>query len=108
MARTRYINRTIVSTDCEVSYVLPETREFASVVITVAGTFTDTADKTLDKLVRKYFAVNVPDGVFLTVTSLTPVTKAYRMPEVEFLMLAECKVLEVGEIVVENEEEEEE
>ena len=106
MAKTRYINRTIVSTDCEVSYVLPETKEFASVVVTVAGTYTDKADKTLDKLVRKAFSVNVPDGVFLNVSSITPVTKAYRMPELEFIKLAECKVLEAGETVEDKEDEE--
>ena len=105
MARTRYINRTIVSTDCEVSYVLPATKEFASVVITVAGTYSDLSDKALDKVVRKSFSINVPDGVFVSITSLTPVTKAYRMLEDEFIKLAECTVLEAGEFVDEDDEE---
>ena len=92
--RTRYINRTIVSTDVEVMTVNPATKEVGSVVVTVSGTYSDPTDKTLDKVVRKAFNEAGHDTVFVSVTALTPVTKAYRMLESQFIQLAECSVID--------------
>ena len=110
--RTRYINRTIVSTDVEVMTANPTTKELDSVVVTVSGTYTDPTDKALDKAVRKAFSEAGHDTVFVTVTSLTPVTKAYRMLESQFIQLSECTVISSDEAVdsvdeVEDDEDEE-
>lgn len=107
MARTRYINRTLVSTDAEVMTVNPATKEVGSVVITITGTYTDIEDKALDKAVRKAFNEGGYDSKFVSITSITPVTKAYRMLESEFIKLAECSVLEQGATVDEEDEDEE-
>ena len=110
--RTRYINRTIVSTDVEVMTANPSTKELGSVVVTVSGTYTDPTDKALDKAVRKAFSEAGHDTVFVTVTSLTPVTKAYRMLESQFIQLAKCTVIDSDGAVdsvddVEDDEDEE-
>ena len=103
MARTRYINRTIVSTDVEVTVAHPDTKEFKSLVVTVNGTYATTEDEGLDKAVRKAFKDGKYDGVFVSIDAVTPVVKAYRMLEAEFIKLAECKVLSEGESVEEDE-----
>lgn len=107
MARVRKVTRTIVSTDVEVMTANPQTKEFASVVVPVAGTYEDPSDKALDKAVRKAFAnLGLGDTVMVSITGLTPCTKHYTMLEDDFIKLAECKVLSVGETVDEDEDEE--
>ena len=107
MARTRYITRTIVTTECEVSYVIPAEQKFASVVVPVQGNYSK-EDKTLDKLVRKAFATLIPDGVFVSIQSASTSTKVYRMLELEFMKLATVDGEGAEEIEADEEDEEDE
>ena len=84
MATTRYVTRTLVTTDCEVSYVIPKTKKFKSSVVTVQGTFDD---KKLERVIRKRFSKLVPDGVFLSITSTKHFKRIYRMIEEDFMSL---------------------
>jgi len=109
--RVRKVTRTIVSTDVEVMTVNTVTKEFGSVVVTVAGTYNmdDEKDaKALEKTVKKSFAnMKLGDAVVMvSIEDTTPVTKHYEMLEDEFIKLAECKVLAQGETADEDEDEE--
>lgn len=111
MARTRYVHRTIIGTEAEVMTVNTETKEVGSVVIAVAGNYTDTKDKALDKVVSKGFeALAIPNTEKVTITAVHPVTKEYRMLESLFMSLAESRVIdgdEVGEWTSGDEDEDE-
>ena len=84
MATTRYVTRTLVTTDCEVSYVLPKTKKFKSIVVSVQGTYDD---KKLERVIRKRFSELVPEGVFIGITSTKHFKRIYRMVEAEFMSL---------------------
>lgn len=106
--RVRKVTRTIVSTDVEVMTVNTATKEFGSVVVTIAGTY-DTEDekdaKALEKSVKKSFAnLGLDDAVVMvSIEDTTPVTKHYEMLEDDFIKLAECKVVASGEDVEDEE-----
>lgn len=109
--RVRKITRTIVSTDVEVMTVNTATKEFGSVVVTIAGTYDmeDEKDaKALEKSVKKSFAnLGLEAGtVMVSITGTTPVTKHYTMLEDDFIKLAECKVISQGETVDKDEDDE--
>lgn len=104
--RVRKVTRTIVSTDVEVMTVNTVTKEFGSVVVTIAGTYNteDEKDaKALEKSVKKSFAnLGLDDAVVMvSIEDTTPVTKHYEMLEDDFIKLAECKVVASGEDVEE-------
>lgn len=107
MARTRYIHRTILSTEAEVMTVNTATREVGSVVVSVQGKYDDITDKTLVKAVQKGFeALNLENTVFASITSISTSTKEYRMLESLFMSMAE--VTEAGDESEDGEEDGEE
>lgn len=105
MARTRYVNRTILSTEAEVKTLNIETDEIGSVVVPVQGEYTDRKDKALVKAVKKGFeALNLGEDIeFVAITDLHTKTQLYRMLESQFMALAEVKEVE-GEEEGEDEE----
>jgi len=112
MARVRKVTRTIISTDAEVMTINSATKEVGSVVITVAGTYNledEKEKKALDKAVRKSFEhQNLGETIkYVDITATTPVTKHYTMLEDDFIKMAECKVLAQGELVEDEEGEDE-
>lgn len=107
MARTRYIHRTILSTEAEVMTVNPTTKEIASVVVSVQGKYTDINDSKLEKEVRKGFDSLNLDSKFVSITSINTVTKAYKMLESQFMTLAESEIVE-GDVELDEDEEEDE
>ena len=90
MARTRYVSRTILSTECEVMTVNTTTKEIGSVVVAVQGSYEDKADKKLEKEVRKGFdALALEDTAFVAITDIHTAEKKYRMLESLYMSLAE-------------------
>ena len=104
MARTRYVNRTILSTEAEVKTLNIETDEIGSVVVPVQGEYADKKDKALIKAVKKGFeSLNLGENVeYVAITDIHTKTCLYRMLESQFMALAEVKVVDG---VVEAEEE---
>lgn len=94
MARTRYVHRTILSTEAEVLTMNVQTKETASVLISVQGKHEDPSDKKLEKEVKKCFDALNRDDVFVAITSVNVVTKEYKMLESQFMTLAESKVVD--------------
>ena len=106
MARTRYVNRTILSTEAEVMTVNPSTKEIASVVIPVQGEYKDVNDKGLKKAVEKGFnALNLEGVVMATITDIHTVTRKYTMLESQFMALAESKIVDGTESDEDEDEE---
>lgn len=103
MARTRFVNRTILSTEAEVKTLNLATDEIGSVVVPVQGEYTDKKDKALVKAVRKGFeALNLGEDIeYVAITDIHTKTCLYRMLESQFMALAEVKVVDG---VVEEEE----
>lgn len=109
MARTRYVHRTIVSTEAEVKTLNVATDEIGSIVIPVQGTYEDKADKKLVKAVKKGFdSLNLGDVTYVTITAINPVVKEYRMLESQFMALAEATVVEGESIIADDEDAEDE
>ena len=106
MARTRYVNRTILSTEAEVKTLNVETDEIGSVVVPVQGAYDDKKDKALVKAVKKGFeALNLGEDIeYVTITDIHTKTALYRMLESQFMALAE--VTEVDGAVADEDEEE--
>lgn len=103
MARTRYVHRTILSTEAEVKTMNLETDEIKSVLVSVQGKYDD--PKKLEKEVKKaYEAMKLPEA-FVGIKDSHVATKEYRMLESQFMALAETSVVGEGE---EEEDEEEE
>lgn len=88
MARTRYVHRTILSTEAEVKVMNLDTDEIKSVVVSVQGKYDD--PKKLEKEVRKaYEAMNLPES-FVGIKESHVATKEYRMLESQFMAFAEA------------------
>ena len=94
MARTRYVTRTLMSTEAEVKTLNTETDEVGSVVVCVQGEY-QLGDKALEKAVKKVFeARNLEDTVFCKITAVTTAVKQYRMLESLFMSMAEVTEVE--------------
>ena len=107
MARTRYVHRTILSTEAEVMTVNTATKEVGSVVVPVQGKYESTDDAQLVKAVKKGFdALNLENTVFASITAINTVTREYRMLESQFMALAESKIVD-GEVAEDEDEDEE-
>ena len=106
MARTRYVHRTILSTEAEVMTIDLKTKETASVVIAVQGKYEDPTDAKLEKEVKKCFDKLGRTDKFVAITDVHVVTKEYKMLESQFMTLAESKI--VDGTGAENDEDEEE
>ena len=107
MARTRYVHRTILSTEAEVMTVNTATKEVGSVVVPVQGKYESTDDAHLVKAVKKGFdALHLENTVFASITAIHTVTKLYKMLESQFMALAESEIVE-GEVTEDEDEDEE-
>ena len=105
MGRTRYVHRTIVSTEVEVMTVNTDTKEFGNVLVPVQGTYSDITDSKLEKEVKKGFdSLTLADTVMVKITDIHPVTKMYKMLESQFMALAESEVVD-GEVFNDGDEE---
>ena len=104
MARTRYVHRTILSTEAEVKTMNLATDEIKSVVVSVQGKYDD--PKKLEKEVKKaYEAMKLPEA-FVGIKDSHVATKEYRMLESQFMAFAEATEVAEGTVADEDEEEE--
>ena len=104
MARTRYVHRTLLTTECEVMTVNPSSKEIGSVVVSVQGSYEEINAK-LEKEVKKGFdALSLDDVKMVSITNTNIVTKEYRMLESLFMSLAESTIVD-GESIIEDDEE---
>ena len=104
MARTRYVHRTILSTEAEVKTMNLATDEIKSVVVSVQGKYDD--PKKLEKEVKKaYEAMKLPEA-FVGIKDSHVATKEYRMLESQFMAYAEATEVAEGSATDEDEEEE--
>ena len=90
MARIKMVTRTIEATKAEVKVVSISNDEITTITTNVSGIYTDTADPTLLKLVKKQ--TETEDLKVLKVIALTDASELYGMTEAEFMEKA--KVLD--------------
>ena len=90
MARIKMVTRTIEATKAEVKVVSISSDEITTISTNVSGIFTDTADPTLLKFVKKQ--TETEDLKVLKVIALTDASELYGMTEAEFM--AKAKVLD--------------
>lgn len=90
MARIKMVTRTIEATKAEVKVVSISSDEITTITTNVSGIYTDTADPTLLKLIKKQ--TETEDLKVLKVIALTDASELYGMTEAEFM--AKAKVLD--------------
>ena len=103
MARTRYVHRTILSTEAEVKVMNLQTDEIKSVVVSVQGKYDDS--KKLEKEVKKaYESMNLPEA-FVGIKDSHVATKEYRMLESQFMAFAEATEVDPENATEDDDEE---